>query len=69
MSDFYEPETLVKRLRGIYAVWPVDLPERDFSPFIPPIHFEAARRIKELEEELDIANRNLDDAIYYENNN
>jgi len=48
MSDFYEPSTIVDRLRGIYEGNAVVGP-RDFSEFIPAIAIEAARRIDELE--------------------
>jgi len=44
---------LVKRLRGQYEVGPdAEFGERDFSDFIPPIHFEAADKIESLQAEI-----------------
>lgn len=43
-------DTLVKRLRGEYEVGPdSEFGTRSFADFIPPISFEAADRIEELE--------------------
>lgn len=51
-EEFYEPKTLVQRLRGIYSVGDAgEFENRDFSKtgFIPAISFEAAKRIEQLE--------------------
>ena len=61
MSEpFYEPATLVNRLRGIYdtkvndGAGPLDGKDTVRRTFgnLPPIHAEAARRIEELERAL-----------------
>ena len=45
--------SLVSRLRGLYAVGEEgEYGSRDFSSFIPPISYEAADRIEELQEQL-----------------
>jgi len=59
--------TLVDRLRGIYQVGPIDengngeFGQRGFSDFIPPISYEAAIRIEELEKENKRLNEIIDD--------
>lgn len=46
MTEFYEPETLVERLKGNYSSGGFD---RSFAEFIPAIALEAAKRIEQLE--------------------
>lgn len=57
MSGMPKAETLVQRLRGIYAVGKGDPPEFGFRQFdnLPAIQSEAANRIEELERELSAA--------------
>ena len=48
-------DRLVNRLRGQYEIGPDGVyGERDFSGFIPPISLEAANRIEELENYLQL---------------
>ena len=54
-KEFNEPETLVNRLQGIYEVGPTDKPKefkREF-PERPAINHEAARRIEQLQAEVE----------------
>ncbi len=48
-------DRLIDRLRGIYEVGPGAVyGTRSFADFIPPISFEAAARIEELEDALSL---------------
>jgi len=60
---------LVKRLRGKYEVGKgsgLNIPDRDFSAFIPPINLEAANRIEELEKEIESLKEELKEVVSHE---